>query len=1280
MMMKPSRSGVVQNNGTEKRVFWLEDTQRHLVQNHMEAVFSSLLPITEDENGEKMFCCSPQQFLNAVSSLSITKSVMARCPTCYKNFKQWAVQMACHPWQSDFMTVTEFDEETCGVITAEFGIYKNFTYGVWDSCRNVMDPQTQAPITQLLCGTYGVDCTYEELFSYLGSMENKNTPFEINFRMIETVDSETKSFEFQATPCNQVAEGEEYSCGCTDCPDTCPASSSYPDNLYITWEVNGINGMFIVAGAMWGGFLIIIITILVVGFQRRKNIPPSSPADIVKPSIFDYIGAHFEHKLAVWFTMLGKAVSGKPYMVLIYSTLLVTVLSCCIQFLEVTTDPVELWSSENSRGRKEKDYYDSNFVPFFRPEQIIVKAKGYEKIVENTTGEPMEWGPAFNQSFFLDVFDLTEYLTNQLTAEITDGENTLNVGLKDVCFQPLFPDKKFCTVQSAFEYFKNNREVIKDEESFFKRLTSCIKDNFIQTSCLGQFGGPVDPKLAFGGFWKEKSLPLSQANVSEADTLIVTFVVNNHYDKNLVKPAMAYEEVWLKYVEEWRDMRKNLSDLGLAPEVEVAFRAERSIEDELGRQTEGDIPTVIISYCIMFLYITVTLGQPRGWSTMFVDSQMMVGLGGVLMVLASVAASVGFFAVVKVPATLIIIEVIPFLVLAVGVDNIFILVQAYQRSERGKGESVEDHVARVLGHVGPSMLLSAAAESICFFLGGLSDMPAVKAFALYAGFALLFDFCLQITAFVALMTIDIKRQEANRIDFLCCTKNCNKLSKEKKNTKGLLYQLFKTAYAPFLMMFPIRAVVLVLFSTWFTISLALAPNVKAGLDEKLSMPEDSYVIDYFNSMYENFYVGPPTYFVVKDGFPMLNEKAQNRLCAYVGCNVDSLASQIFFAQQQPTETHIATTAMSWMDDYFDWLRTETCCKIDEDGNFCKPGSNICFGTKFEVWGTPEYQCCFKIICNITSSSTGSSKCVGVCVEKYRPNAEQFLKFLPDFLKANPAGQCIKGGHAAYGNAVKLVTEENGNLTIGASYFMTYHSMMKNSEEYYEALRLARFIADNITSMLNEDFPSEDGRKYEVFPYSIFYLYYEQYLTMWRDVVQSLAVSVVAVFLASFVFLGFDLHSALIVLVTIVMIMAVGIAVEFCNHIIRAFAVSSKVTRLERATYALVEMGSSAVGIAVEFCNHIIRAFAVSSKVTRLERATYALVEMGSSVSCMSTVRNNSDKTWSITPGPQTSPKASLGKRKVLENLSKSSRAEIWTEVVLVPASSVTNAGFVPESP
>jgi hypothetical protein len=42
------------------------------------------------------------------------------------------------------------------------------------------------------------------------------------------------------------------------------------------------------------------------------------------------------------------------------------------------------------------------------------------------------------------------------------------------------------------------------------------------------------------------------------------------------------------------------------------------------------------------------------------------------------------------------------------------------------------------------MLLSSVAESTCFFLGALSDMPAVRAFALYAGMALLIDFFMQV--------------------------------------------------------------------------------------------------------------------------------------------------------------------------------------------------------------------------------------------------------------------------------------------------------------------------------------------------------------------------------------------------------------------------------------------------------------------------------------------------------------------------------------------------------
>jgi Niemann-Pick C1 protein len=59
------------------------------------------------------------------------------------------------------------------------------------------------------------------------------------------------------------------------------------------------------------------------------------------------------------------------------------------------------------------------------------------------------------------------------------------------------------------------------------------------------------------------------------------------------------------------------------------------------------------------------------------------------------------------------------------------------------------------------MLLSSLSESTAFFLGALSIMPAVKAFSLYAAVAVLIDFLLQITCFVALFSLDAAREDVS---------------------------------------------------------------------------------------------------------------------------------------------------------------------------------------------------------------------------------------------------------------------------------------------------------------------------------------------------------------------------------------------------------------------------------------------------------------------------------------------------------------------------------------
>lgn len=96
--------------------------------------------------------------------------------------------------------------------------------------------------------------------------------------------------------------------------------------------------------------------------------------------------------------------------------------------------------------------------------------------------------------------------------------------------------------------------------------------------------------------------------------------------------------------------------------------------------------------------------------------------------------------------------------------------------------------------VGPSMLLTSLSESCCFFLGSLSDMPAVRAFALYAGMALLIDFLLQITCFVSLLSLDTKRQTASKLD-VCCWIQGPKPDTAAVDSEGILYKFFKVNLA-----------------------------------------------------------------------------------------------------------------------------------------------------------------------------------------------------------------------------------------------------------------------------------------------------------------------------------------------------------------------------------------------------------------------------------------------------------------------------------------------------
>lgn len=87
----------------------------------------------------------------------------------------------------------------------------------------------------------------------------------------------------------------------------------------------------------------------------------------------------------------------------------------------------------------------------------------------------------------------------------------------------------------------------------------------------------------------------------------------------------------------------------------------------------------------MLLYIAIAMARfpttmrPLGCT---VYTRAMLGVAGMVIVMGAVGGALGLLGWCGLSGTLIIMEVIPFLVLAVGVDNMFILSHALHRQDR----------------------------------------------------------------------------------------------------------------------------------------------------------------------------------------------------------------------------------------------------------------------------------------------------------------------------------------------------------------------------------------------------------------------------------------------------------------------------------------------------------------------------------------------------------------------------------------------------------------------
>ena len=238
-----------------------------------------------------------------------------------------------------------------------------------------------------------------------------------------------------------------------------------------------------------------------------------------------------------------------------------------------------------------------------------------------------------------------------------------------------------------------------------------------------------------------------------------------------------------------------------------------------------------------------------------------------------------------------------------------------------------------------------------------------------------------------------------------------------------------------------------------------------------------------------------------------------------------------------------------------------------------------------------------------------------------PSPAQIRATLPWFLQARPSRACARGGAGTYdaaverrgpgyhldhdqdldpslqlpltraslppGEGVAVAGLDEPRPKVTASAFRTYHTVLPSHRDFVDALEAALAFAARVSQELG----------LEIFPYSVFHVFYEPYLVLGGVGIQLLSIALVGILLSGWA-LTESLRGAAFVV-------AVPASVTLCTTaLMRCWDIPLN-------PISLVNLAAGA-GISVEFSAHLVHRF-LSLEGTRAQRTGRALGEVGAAL-------------------------------------------------------------------
>ncbi|XP_077994821.1 patched domain-containing protein 3-like [Glandiceps talaboti] len=597
-----------------------------------------------------------------------------------------------------------------------------------------------------------------------------------------------------------------------------------------------------------------------------------------------------ESRLSKLFNRYGRFIGKHPLWFLIVPILVAMALASGMVFFHQNTDVEYLFTPEGSQAMKDRDRAEELF-PLNDDDE-------FDAVRQNTLGRygrlivtAKDGGNVLSEGILLEIIELHNYVTK---IEISDDGQKYK--FEDLC-------GKFdgsCNENAILDLYNYDASNVNNGNLTYPLHVVNPVQRFI-----GSGLGGVQ-------FYDDDE------TIKSVDAMQLFYFLKHDHD-NDERRSKAWELEFLDEIPKYE-----------SKDINIAYFTSQTQELELAESSLSVIPLFSITFTVLITFSIICCVM-ADW----VRSKPWLGQLGVLSAGLAVISSLGLCSYCGLPFINVVASM-PFLILGIGVDDMFIMIAAWRRTAPSK--SVVERMGEAYSEAAMSITITSITDFLAFCIGAITTFPSVRIFCIYTGVAVLFDYAYQITFFGACMALMGKREEANRHCMTCmkvrpkdddsnsksyslfCAGGTSKSKTSNEIHDHAVMKFFQKQYGPFITKVPVKILTLLVFAGYLGVAIWGCTQLQEGIRLKNLANDDSYAVEFYNLEDEYFKVyGPAVAIVIDEKLKYSDSKVQEEI---EKITLDLEESDYFHDNSDVTQ--------SWLRTFLKFMADNSLTYTDEE--------------------------------------------------------------------------------------------------------------------------------------------------------------------------------------------------------------------------------------------------------------------------------------------------------------------------------------------------------------